>query len=550
MVKLFGFELRRVDNSAAEPSFVPKDSDDGAMVVAPAGVFGTYVDMDGSVRSQAQLINKYREMAQHPEVDSAIDDIVNEAIVMDSDEPVVTLNLDDTNFSDNIKAIIRQEFETVCKLYRFNLDAYKIFRQWYIDGRIYYHIVIDVNNPQAGIKDLRYIDPRKIRKVRELKRNRADQKSGLSLVEFEQEYYIFNPKGFSKVTGTMDVQGNTEGTKIAKDSIIEVTSDLLDKTYTVVVSHLHKALKPLNNLRALEDSVVIYRISRAPERRIFYIDVGNLPKMKAEQYVQSIMEKFKNRIVYDSATGEVRDDRKFMTMLEDFWLPRREGGRGTEISTLPAGQNLGEMSDVEYFLRQLYKALNVPPGRLESQSTFQLGRGTEITRDEDKFSRFINRLRLKFSELLLQALERQLILKNIIRIDEWDDNFVNIRVRYAKDSYYSEIREAEIMQMRIETLQMLEPQAESFVGKYWSKNSVWNQVLKLSENEIEDMKAQIAAESEEDKLADTQSKLEDLELQTQLFRKAQEDGVVIDPQTGNVMPPQLLKPDPTIMRDD
>ena len=548
-MKLFGFEIRRTDNPAKEPSFVPKESDDGAMVVAPAGVFGTYVDMDGSVRSQAQLINKYRELAGHPEVDSAIEDIVNEAIVQDSNEPIVTLNLDDTKFSDKIKKNIREEFENVSKLYRFNLDAYRLFRQWYIDGRIYFHVVIDVDNPGAGIKDLRFIDPRKVRKIKELKRTEPNRGKSISAIEFEQEYYLFNPKGFSKVTGTMDVQGNSEGTRIAKDSIIEVTSDLLDKSHTIVVSYLQKAIKPLNNLRALEDSVVIYRISRAPERRIFYIDVGNLPRTKAEQYVQSLMEKFKNRIVYDSATGEVRDDRKFMTMLEDFWLPRREGGRGTEISTLPAGQNLGEMSDVEYFLRQLYKSLNVPAGRLESQSMFQLGRGTEISRDEDKFARFINRLRLKFSEVLLLALERQLVLKKIIRVDEWDDNFVNIKVRYAKDSYYSEVREAEIMKMRIETLQLLEPQTESFVGKYWSKKSIWNHILKLSENEIEDMRNEISVEAEEEKIAATQGKLEDLDLQKELFNRAQADGIVIDPQTGNIMPPQLLKPDPTILRD-
>lgn len=724
-------------------------------MVAPGGVYGTYVDMDGAVRSEAQLVTKYRDMEGHPEVDSAIEDIVNEAIVNDSDEPIVTLNLDDTDFPDQIKERIREEFEHILRLYRFNLKSYEVFRRWYVDGRLYYHVVVDVENLEAGIKDLRYVDPRKIRKVREVKRSAPQNRTDPTVVSFEQEYFVYNPKGFSKATGSIDTGGQTEGVRLAKDSIINVTSGLLDKTHTTVVSYLHKAIKPLNNLRSLEDSVVIYRVSRAPERRIFYIDVGNLPKVKAEQYVESIMEKFKNRIVYNSATGEMRDDRKFMcyaldtriplldgrtltisdiideyqagrtnwvyscdpvtgrfypgpiswagvtkedsevvrvtfdngksvvctpdhkfptwgkgfieakdlqvgeslipgyrrtvtidgitheqifkndtkewastrteverfigsiltdkivrsdcklqviredrpseqlhnhkvvsveflaerqtvaaltidqdetyhshhtylldagvytknTMLEDFWLPRREGGRGTEISTLPAGASLGELADVEYFLRQLYKALNVPVGRLESQTTFQLGRGTEISRDEDKFSRFINRLRLQFSDLFLQALEKQLVLRKVLRIEDWDRNFVNIRVRYAKDSYYAEIREAEIMQMRIETLQMLEPQAQTFVGVYWSRDDVMNQVLKMTEDQIVQTKQKIAADAAEESAAAAQKELTDVEQQAAVHQRAQELGIVIDPRSGEVMPPQLMKPDPTVLRD-
>lgn len=549
MVRFFGFELKRAGTPDSAPSFVPRESDDGALTVAPAGVYGTYLDLDGSVRSEAALVNKYREMAAHPEVDSALDDIVNEAIVMDSDEAIVTLNLDDTNFSDAIKDRIREEFEYVTKLYRFNLDAYDIFRRWYIDGRLYYHAVIDVKNPDAGILEMRYIDPRKIRKVREVKRGKQDQQTLVAPVSFEQEYFLFNSKGFARTTGTQTYSGNSEGVKIAKDSVVYVPSGLLDKTHTVVTSYLQKALKPLNNLRSLEDSVVIYRISRAPERRIFYIDVGNLPKMKAEQYVNDMMTKFKNRIVYDAATGEIRDDRKFMTMLEDFWLPRREGGRGTEISTLPAGQNLGEMSDVEYFLRQLYKSLNVPTGRLESQSTFTLGRGTEISRDEDKFSRFITRLRLRFSGLFLQALAKQLVLKRVISPEEWDDNEVNVRVRYAKDSYYAEIREAEILQMRLETLAMLEPQAQTFVGKYFSVNWVQNNVLKMSEEDIKLMDQQMAQEGAGSQQADIDGAMQDLNTKISVNKAAKKAGVILDPDTNNIMPKELLKPDATHKKD-
>lgn len=548
-IKLFGFEIRRPELPPSAPSFVPRETDDGALQVAPAGVYGTYLDLDGSVRSEAQLVNKYREMAAHPEVDNAIDDIVNEAIIDDSEEPIVALNLDDTYFSDNIKDMIRAEFDTICTMYNFNSDAYDIFRRWYIDGRLYYHVVIDKKRPDLGIQELRYIDPRKIRKIREVARGKQNKDTNVSPITLEQEYFIFNSKGFAKTTGNITYQGNPEGIKIAKDSIIYVTSGALDKTHTVVVSHLQKALKPLNNLRSLEDSVVIYRVSRAPERRIFYIDVGNLPKHKAEQYVQDMMTKFKNKLVYDSSTGELRDDRKFMTMLEDFWLPRREGGRGTEISTLPAGQNLGEMSDVEYFLRQLYKALNVPVGRLESQSSFQLGRGTEISRDEDKFARFINRLRLKFAGTFIQVLEKQLILKNIIRVDEWEANKTKIRVRYAKNSYYSEIREAEILNMRLETLKLMEPETTPLMGKYFSVKWAQTRVLKMTEDEIIQMQNEIAQEGAGSQQADIDGALQDLNTKIAVDKQAKKAGVVLDPDTNNIMPKELIKRDATHTRD-
>lgn len=544
-MKFFGIELRRAtDDLEKTPSFVPRETDDGALAVAPGGAYGTFIDMDASVRSEAQLVNKYREMAQHPEVDGAIDDIVNEAIVQGPDVHTVTLNLDDTNFTDKIKDKIRTEFEYIQTLLKFNLYSYDVFRRWYIDGRLYYHIVIDPKDLKAGIKELRYIDPRKIRKIREVKRGKVDNNTGVSVIDFEKEYYLFSNKGFAKNTGNALDVGTAEGTRIAKDSIINITSGLLDKSHTIVISYLHKAIKPLNNLRALEDSVVIYRISRAPERRIFYIDVGNLPKMKAEQYMQDIMNKFKNKLVYDAATGEIRDDRKFMTMLEDFWLPRREGGRGTEISTLPAGQNLGEMEDVNYFLRQLYKALNVPTGRLESQQSFSIGRGAEISRDEDKFAKFITRLQLRFSELFISALEKQLVLKNIIRVDEWDANVQSIRVRYEKDAYYSEIRENEIINMRLETLRQIDTENQNFVGIYFSKNYVQNKVMQMTEDDIASEDKQMEAERQTEMQKDLQRQLDDLAVQTQVHQQAQKDGVVIDPASGEVMPPQMIPPPP------
>lgn len=536
---------------AKTPSFVPRESDDGAITVAAGGVNGVAIDLDGSVRSEAQLVNKYREMVSHPEVDNAVDDIVNEAIIQDPDIDTITLNLDKTDFSENIKKTIRNEFAYIQRLLNFNIDSYDIFRRWYIDGRLYYHIVIDPKDPKAGIQELRYIDPRKIRKIREIKKTRPEPVNNLSTVSYENEYYLFNPKGFAKSAGNFStVGGGTEGIKIAKDSVLYIPSGLLDKSHTTVISHLHKAIKALNNLRSLEDSVVIYRISRAPERRIFYIDVGNLPKMKAEQYVNDIMTKFKNRVVYDANTGEIRDDRKFMTMLEDFWLPRREGGRGTEISTLPAGQNLGEMTDVEYFLKQLYKALNVPVGRLESNSTFNLGRGAEISRDEDKFAKFVNRLQLRFGFLFLDALGKQLILKNILSVEEWDQEVQNIRIRYEKDAYYSEMREIEILNTRIETLREMEDPTVNLVTKYFSTRYIQKKVLRFTEDEIKEIQDQQLEDVNTNANSNLANQMADLDVKSKVYDAASKKGVVLDPGSGNIMPPEMMPADPTIMKDE
>lgn len=533
MARFFGFEIKRAsDNVQQTPSFVPNNQDDGALAIAPGGAYGTYVDLDGSVRGEAQLIARYREMAQHPEVDNAIDDIVNEAIVQEADERPVTLNLDDTKFTPKMREIIRYEFDEILSMLRFNTFGYDIFRRWYIDGRLYYFIVIDPQNPLAGIQDLRYVDPRKMRKIRESKQGKMSKDIPMQVMQYEKEYFIYNPKGFGRAQGTATTTNtgsspDTEGMKIAKDSIVYVTSGVLDKNHTTIVSHLHKAIKPLNQLRALEDAVVIYRISRAPERRIFYIDVGNLPKMKAEQYLSDIMTKFKNKLVYDASTGEVRDDRKFMTMLEDFWLPRREGGRGTEISTLPAGQNLGEMEDVKYFLRKLYKSLNVPEGRLESEQTFSIGRGTEITRDEIKFAKFINRLRARFSDLFIFALEKQLILKNLITVDEWEANYHNIRVDYKQDNYYSELKEADIMSQRLSTLEGLQP----WMGKngFFSRAWIQQNVLKMTSDEIEEMESELAA----DQQREIEGYVEQQILYGQANQKLAEMGILPPPEDPN-----------------
>jgi Bacteriophage T4-like portal protein (Gp20) len=495
-VEFFGIELRRrpTNQPNTTPTFTPPENDDGALVVAPAGAYATYLDLDGSVRTDAELIVKYREMTETPVVDGAVDDIINELIVSEPDTEIVKLNLDDLNLDPQIKAVMNQEFNRVLELYNFNTEAYDIARRWYVDGRLYYHAVIDNTMPQLGLKELRYIDPRKIRKVREIRRKKDPSSLGV-IISNEAEYYVFNEKGFN-ATGMNSTPGavsaaGAQGLKIAKDSIIYVTSGLLDKNNKIVLSHLHKALKILNQLRSMEDATLIYRISRAPERRIFYIDVGNLPKMKAEQYVRDIMTKFKNRLVYDSTTGEIRDDRKFMTMLEDFWLPRREGGRGTEISTLPGGQNLGELADVEYFQKNLFKSLNIPIGRLQSESSgFNLGRAAEITRDEVKFAKFIQRLRLKFSELFLSALRIQLLLKGIITVEDWEYIKQHIRLDFAKDNYYSELKESEILSQRANILATLDP----YIGKYYSHQWVQKHVLYLQDDEIEQMQAEIMQE--------------------------------------------------------
>lgn len=497
MASLFGFEIKRKqeDKNQDLPAFSAPVEDDGAVVVAAGGVYGTYVDLDGSVRSEAELVTKYREMSLTPEVDAAVDEITNEAIVDNGRDPPVEIDLSDTKLSDSIKKKISEEFQSVLDMLDFSYQSYDIFKKWYIDGRLNYHLIIDDKNPKAGIQELRYIDPRKIRKVREV-RKKSDPKSQASLIKVEREFYVYNDRGFSKQSSTTSTSVNaTSGIKIAKDSVVFVPSGLMDKNNALVLSYLHKAIKPLNQLRTLEDATVIYRISRAPERRIFYIDVGNLPKMKAEQYLRDIMIRHKNKVVYDSQSGEIRDDRKFMTMLEDYWFPRREGTRGTEVQTLPAGQNLGEMQDVEYFEKKLYESLGVPVGRLKPETaTFNVGRSAEITRDEVKFFKQIQRFRLKFSQLFIKILERQLILKGIITSDDWNTFVSLIKFNYAQDNHYDELKQTEILKERMNTLQLM----NDYIGKYYSNLWVRENILKQTEEEIEMINEQILAEREDE----------------------------------------------------
>lgn len=489
MAELFGFEIKRKQQEPV--SFSPKQNDDGAVVVAEGGVYGTYVDLDGSIRTEAELVSKYREMSQHPEIDTAIDDIVNEVITQEPETKIVELVLDDLDQPDKIKKLLINEFDEVLRLLEFNSLSYEVFRRWYVDGRLYYHAILDEQDPRRGIVELRYIDPRKIRKVREVKKKKVA--SNVPISQTANEYYIFNDKGFSKTSGSSSVPSNSVGgLKIAKDSIIHCTSGITSNNGDLVISYLHKAIKPLNQLRSMEDSLVIYRISRAPERRIFYIDVGNLPKMKAEQYLRDIMTKFKNKLVYDSATGEIRDDRKFMTMLEDFWLPRREGGKGTEITTLPGGQNLGQMDDVVYFQRKLYKSLNVPITRLDPEVQFNLGRATEITRDEVKFAKFIQRLRNKFAILFTKVLERQLILKGIITPDDWEQFKDVIKYKFSQDNFYAELKEIEILRERMAMLRDI----DDYAGKYYSHEWIRRNVLRQTDEEMEEMDSQIQDEQD------------------------------------------------------
>jgi hypothetical protein len=492
MAQLFGFEFKRLEKDDQLPSFVPQEQDDGAMVVSAGGSYGTYVDLDGTVRTEAELVTKYREMAVQPEIDAAVDEIINASICVDEND-IVKIDLDDTNLDPKIKKVIDSEFKGILNLIDFNNHAYDIYRRWYIDGRLYYHVVIDDKDAKSGIQDLRYVDPRKIRKVKEVSKKRS-KNSEITLTKTEAEYYIYNEKGFSVGNKNLGPTTHQSGLKIAKDSIVHVTSGLTDTHGTMVLSHLHKGIKPLNQLRTLEDATVIYRISRAPERRLWYIDVGNLPKMKAEQYVREIMVKHKNRLVYDAASGEIRDDRKFMTMLEDYWLPRREGGRGTEVTTLPAGQNLGEMEDVLYFQKKLYRSLNVPVSRIEQENTgFNLGRSSEITREEVKFSKFISRLRRKFSSLFLSLLEKQLVLKGVMTIEEWKVYSKQITFDFTNDGFFRELKDAEILNARIATYSAIAP----LINKYYSNAWVRKNILQQTREDIDEMNQQIMAEADD-----------------------------------------------------
>jgi hypothetical protein len=490
-MNLFGFEFKRKVDLDVAPSFAPKETDDGAVVVAAGGSFGTYVDLDGTVRTEAELVTKYREMALQPEIDAAVDEIVNEMVSLD-EKDLVEIQLDNlTEIPETIKKKIREEFESCLNILDFRKHAYEILRRWYIDGRLYYHVIIDEKDVTSGIKEIRYVDPRKIRKVREIAKRKA--KGGdfgeAVIPKTQNEYYIFNDKGFNygnKVTGP-----STNGLRIAKDSVLHVTSGLTDTQGTMVLSYMHKAIKALNQLRTLEDALVIYRLSRAPERRIWYIDVGNLPKMKAEQYVRDIMVKHKNRLIYDAETGNVRDDRKFMTMLEDYWLPRREGGKGTEVTTLPGGQTLGQMDDVLYFQKKLLQTLNVPVNRLNSDALFSLGRATEVSRDELKFSRFISRLRGRFSNLFLNLLGKQLVLKQIMSIEDWQNISGEIQFDFAKDNYFTELKDGEILDNRINLARNM----QDMLGKYYSHAWLRKNILQMSEDDIEEMDGQINEEA-------------------------------------------------------
>ena len=488
-LELFGFEIKKKATDVVEiPSFSPVESDDGALTVSAGGAYGTYLDLEGSAKNEAEIVAKYREMSLQPECEQAIDEIVNEAIVKDGNKAIVDINLDDLddiNVPEKIKVMISDEWNAVSELFNFNNYGYEIFRRWYIDGRMYYHIMIDETNPRLGIQELRYIDPRKIRKVRNMRRER---RGNIFVNVIAGEFYMYTERGFrgSSMTGM-----ENQGLRIAKDSIVQITSGLTDKDNKMVLGFLHKAIKPMNQVRMLEDATVIYRISRAPERRIFYIDVGSLPKMKAEQYVKDMMTRHKNRLVYDATTGDVRDDRKFMTMMEDYWLPRREGGRGTEISTLPSGQNLGELSDVRYFEKKLYKSLNVPMSRLDSESAgFGLGRSAEITQDELKFQKFIARLRLRFSQLFLDTLEKQLILKGILTLEDWSEYKNKILFNFNTDNYFAELKDAEILRERIATLQQVQP----YIGMFYSQEWVKKNILQQSDDDITAMVKQMSGE--------------------------------------------------------
>lgn len=495
MANLFGFEIRRAvdpkEEQDKQPAFAPEITDDGAVVVAAGGAYGTYIDLQGAARTEAELVTKYREMSMHPEVERAVDDIINESIVVEDKQKIVQINLDDTELSTSIKKMITKEFGGILTLLDFNKTAFDIFRRWYVDGRMYYHIMIDVTKPGDGIKELRYIDPRKLRKIREVKRKR-DSKAQVTQTQTVQDYFIYNEKGFQNKAGEVGTATAVQGLKIAPDSIIHITSGVLDPMNTVVLGHLHKAIKPLNQLRALEDATIVYRISRAPERRIFYIDVGNLPKMKAEQYLRDMMTRYKNKVVYDSSTGEIRDDRKFMTMLEDYWLPRRDGSRGTEITTLPAGQNLGELADVEYFQKKLYESLSVPASRLQQDGAFIFGQDQEISRDEIKFSKFIERLRMRFNHLFLEALKMQLLLKNVITDEDWKLIETHIKFDYTQDNYFEQQKSISVLRDRLRSLDQISP----YIGKYYSNEWVRKHVLYQSDEDIEEMDEQNMGEQE------------------------------------------------------
>jgi len=500
MAKLFGFSIEDSESlSQTAVSPIPPNNEDGSDHYMSSGFFGSYVDIEGIYRTEFDLIKRYREMALHPEADSAIEDIVNEAIVSDTNDTPVEIELSNLNASDGIKDKIRKEFRYLLDIMDFDKKAHEIYRNWYIDGRIYYHKIIDLKKPEEGIQEMRYIDAMKMRHVRQQKKKDSDKYSitntGDNPMDYEfpeiEEYFIYNQKGIYP-TGNINAKGPSQGVKIAKDAITYCTSGLVDRNKGSTLSYLHKAIKSINQLRMIEDSLVIYRLSRAPERRIFYIDVGNLPKVKAEQYLRDVMMRYRNKLVYDANTGEIRDDKKYMAMLEDFWLPRREGGRGTEISTLPGGQNLGEITDIEYFKKKLYRSLNVPPSRMDGEGGFNLGRSSEILRDELKFTKFVGRLRKRFSRMFHDMLKTQLILKNIVTPEDWDIMSDHIQYDFLYDNHFSELKETELFNERINVAATAEP----YIGRYYSQDYIRRKILRQTDIEIKEqdelMKQEIA----------------------------------------------------------
>ena len=491
MAELFGFKIERLKDASTDPrqNIVPPQAEDGTTTVPAGGFFASYGGFDTTARNELDLIRRYREVSLHPECDLAIEDIISEAIVSNENQNAVQLDLSKIEYSESIKKKIRESFIEVLKLLNFDIKGHDIFRRWYVDGRMYYHKIIDKESPRLGITELRYIDPRKIKKIREVRKQRTDgMPSSFAFENKFQEYYIFNEKGIHPTATS-----NAGGLRIATDAIAFCPSGLIDQQANQVLSYLHKAIKPVNQLRMIEDAVVIYRIARAPERRIFYIDVGNLPKIKAEQYLRDVMARYRNKLVYDASTGEIKDDRNQMSMLEDFWLPRREGGRGTEITTLPGGQNLGEIQDIEYFQKKLYRSLNIPISRLEGGQGFNLGRAAEISRDEVKFTKFVGRLRKKFCMLFHDLLKTQLILKGVIAPDEWDSMQGDITYSFLQDGYFAELKHSEMMRERIQLAQQL----EGYVGKYFSNEYIRTKILKQNETEIDEIDKQIEEEGSE-----------------------------------------------------
>jgi len=510
MAQLFGFSI---DDSYKKPSKsvvspVPQNNEDGADYYLSSGFYGQYLDIEGVFKTEYDLIRRYREMALHPEVDSAIEDILCEAIVSDQNDSPIQIDLENLQVGPQVKQIIRDEFQYIKEMLDFDKKSHEIFRNWYVDGRIYYHKVIDIEKPEEGIKELRYIDALKIKYVREQKKKGGanaiqyanNNKPGGNEDPFEadfeglSEYFVYTPHTYQKNQyGAVNVTGQQkDAVKFAKDAIAYCTSGLVDRNKQTVLSYLQKAIKALNQLRMIEDSLVIYRLSRAPERRIFYIDVGNLPKAKAEQYLREVMSRYRNKLTYDASTGEIRDDKKYMSMMEDFWLPRREGGRGTEISTLPGGQNLGELTDVEYFQKKLFRSLNVPESRMADNSGFSLGRSSEILRDELKFTKFVGRMRKRFSNLFHDILKTQLILKNVCTPEEWERMSDHIQYDFLYDNHFAELKDAELMQERLGLVQTADP----YIGKYYSVDYIRRKILRQTDDEIVEQNKLIKYEKE------------------------------------------------------